>query len=242
MPSVPLGLKQAKQLLAGNLCGVLADVLGEQPHRLPRSFRLSSAAKTPSRNMDKNCLRVTMKKSQLLGVLLVVCGAVSQSNLAHARDIYLMSWKGTRYVTNPAGKVVAQHYSEKDIIAKCASDNGISDVRSLAYVYVANELNTEVVFAATGQTVCEIFQLENSFTAVPSVDGNETVRQAFVFNEAHGQALGSAFGVEHLKRDSNGDLTSYSYKGTFQFAVPEDGAVYSGTFTTGKRLKDTASQ
>jgi hypothetical protein len=183
-----------------------------------------------------------MRKSQLLGVMLLVCGGLVQVNLAEARDIYLMSWKGTRYVTSPTGKVVAQHYSEKEIIAKCASDNEISDVKSLAYVYVANELNTEVVFAATGQTVCEIFQLENSFTAVPSTDGRETVRHAFVFNEAHGQALGSAFGVEHAKRNGEGGLVSYSYKGSFQFAIPEDGAVYSGSFTTGKRLKDTASE
>lgn len=182
----------------------------------------------------------TMKMSQLLGVMLVF--GLTQPNLSHARDLYVLSWKGTRYVTNNSGKVVAQHYSEKDIIAKCASDNGITDLKSLAYVYVANELDTEVVFVATGQTVCEVFQLENSFTAVPSADGSQTVRQAFIFNEAHEQALGSAFGVEHARRDANGNLVSYNYKGTFQFSIPEDAAVYSGTFTTGKRLKDTPSQ
>ena len=183
-----------------------------------------------------------MKISKLVAVLSIACGIVGAANVCHARDIYACSWKGTKYVANASGKVVAQHYSERDIIAKCASDNGIADVRSLAYVYVANELNTEVVFAATGATVCEVFQLENSYTAVPSMDGKETIRQSFVFNEAHSQALGSAFGIEHAKRDANGDLTSYSYKGTFQFSILEDGAVYSGTFTTGKRLKDTASQ
>jgi hypothetical protein len=183
-----------------------------------------------------------MKSSQLLGSILAVFCLLGQSSWSHARDIYQLSWKGTRYVTNGDGKVVAQHYSEKDIIAKCASDNGITDLKSLAYVYVANEMDTEVVFVATGETVCEIFQLENSFTAVPSADGKETVRQAFVFNEAHGQALGSAFGIEHAKRDADGDLVSYSYKGNFHFAIPEDGAVYSGTFTTGKRLKDAASE
>jgi len=181
-----------------------------------------------------------MKKCQWLGVMLVF--GLTQPNLSQARDLYVLSWKGTRYVTNNSGKVVAQHYSEKDIIEKCAADNGITDLKSLAYVYVANELDTEVVFAATGETVCEVFQLENSFTAVPSADGNQTVRQAFVFNEAHGQALGSVFGVEHARRNSNGDLVSYSYKGSFQFSIPEDNAVYSGIFTTGRRLKDTASQ
>lgn len=167
---------------------------------------------------------------------------MAQVAVSEARDLYQLSWKGTKYTTSSAGKVVARPYTERDIIAKCASDNGITDLKSLVFVYVANEKDTEVVFAATGATVCEIFQLENSFTEVPSADGSTTARQAFLFNEAHGQALGSAFGLERAKRNMNGDLVSYSYKGTFQFSIPEDGSVYSGTFTTGKRIKDTASQ
>jgi hypothetical protein len=162
--------------------------------------------------------------------------------ISSARDLYLMSWKGTKYSTDGSGRIVASRYTEKDIIAQCAADNGISDLKSLAYVYVANEQDTEVVFVSTGETVCEVFQLENSFTAVPTADGSQTVRQAFIFNEAHGQALGSAFGIEKAKHDADAQLTSFSYKGNFQFSIPEDNAVYSGTFTTGKRIRDTASQ
>jgi len=186
---------------------------------------------------------MTMKTTKLGKIIaLTVALGLFTPLLSSARDLYLLSWKGTKYTTSDSGRIIATRYSERDIIAKCAADNGISDVRSLAYVYVANEMDTEVVFAATGETVCEVFQLENSFTAVPSSDGSQTVRQAFLFNEAHGEALGSAFGIEKAKRNTDGALTTYGYKGTFQFSIPEENAVYSGTFTTGKRIKDTASQ
>jgi hypothetical protein len=180
-----------------------------------------------------------MKSLKIIGVIVGV--GMAQSLVSDARDLYQLSWKGTKYTTNAAGKVVASPYSEKEIIAKCAADNGITDLKSLAYVYVANEKDTEVVFATTGATVCEVFQLENSFTEVPSADGTTVARQSFVFNETHGQALGSAFGLERSKRNMNGDLVTYSYRGNFQFSIPEDNTVYSGTFTTSKRLKDTAS-
>src|SRR5262245_3949724 len=186
---------------------------------------------------------MNMKRVKLSKFLVVVAAiGMIHPAISKGRDLYQLSWKGTKYTTSDSGRIIATRYSEKDIIAACAADNGITDLKSLAYVYVANEQDTEVVFVDSGETVCEVFQLENSFTAVPSADGTQTVRQAFIFNEAHGQALGSAFGIEKAKRDGDGVLTSFSYKGNFQFSVPEENSVYSGTFTTGKRLKSSSSE
>ena len=189
----------------------------------------------------RKCMNVKRLK---LSNLLVVVAAIGMMHpaISKGRDLYQLSWKGTKYMTSDSGRIIAKPYSERDIIAKCAADNGITDLKSLAFVYVANEQDTEVVMVDTGDTVCEVFQLENSFTAVPSADGSQTVRQAFIFNEAHGQALGSAFGIEKAKRNGDGALTSFSYKGNFQFSIPEENSVYSGTFTTGKRLKSSSSE
>src|SRR5215470_12144373 len=77
-----------------------------------------------------------------------------------ARDLYQLSWKGSKYTTSDSGHVIATRYSERDIIATCAADNGLSDTHNLALVYVANEMDIEVVFIDSGETVCEVFQLE----------------------------------------------------------------------------------
>ena len=180
-----------------------------------------------------------MKISNAVSCL--ICLGLLQSITSQARELYAMSWKGTVYKSN-GSRVVAMRYTEKDIIAKVAADNGISDVRSLAFVYVADEQDTEVVFASTGEYVADIFQLEINFVEVPSSPDASAVRvrQAFIFNEAHDQALGSAFGIQHNRYNAAGDRVSVSYKGNFQFSIPEDGAVYSGTFSTGKRLKTSS--
>jgi hypothetical protein len=172
-------------------------------------------------------------------VVCLICLGLFQSITSHARELYAMSWKGTVYKSNGSG-VVAMRYSEKDIIAKVAADNGITDVKSLAFVYVADEQDTEVVFAATGEYVADVFQLEISYVDVPTANGLTVVRQAFIFNEAHDQALGSAFGIQHNRFSPSGERIGVSYKGNFQFSIPEDGAVYSGTFATGKRLRTSS--
>jgi hypothetical protein len=164
-----------------------------------------------------------------------------QAGNLNARDIYRMQWQGTAYRTDSAGHVVKVRYTEKDIIRKCAQDNGIANTSALAYVYVANEQNTEVVWAATGQTVCEVFQFEFSKTDVSSADGTRVVRQAFIFDEGHGEAVGTILGGENSRRNANGDLIAFSYSGRFQFAFPETGTVFAGVFVTGKRIRDTAS-
>jgi hypothetical protein len=166
---------------------------------------------------------------------------LSQLSSAHARDIYVLQWHGFAYTTNASGKVIQKQYSAKDIIKKCAQDNGITDLKALAYVYVVDEQNTEVVWAATGATVCEVFQFEYVHTDVSSADGKRVVRQAFMFTEGYDQAIGSIFAGEQSRRNSNGNLASYNYHGRFQFAFPDAGTVYSGTFTTGRRIRDAAS-
>ena len=173
--------------------------------------------------------------------LLIAALALPALSLS-ARDLYVLTWSGTAYSTNHAGRIIATSYTQRDIIKKCAQDNGITNLASLAFVYVANERDTEVVWAKTGGTVGEIFQLEYAFTDVAATNQTRTVRQAFIFNEAHTNALGSTFGNEFARRDTNGNLVSFVYYGNFQFSIPETGVVYYGNFITGRRLKDTASQ
>jgi hypothetical protein len=177
-----------------------------------------------------------------LRTTLALIGLIAINGLTlNARDLYRLSWKGRCYTTDANGKVVAARYSQKDIIAKCAADNGISDTRNLALVYVANEQDIEVIDTTTGETICEILQLEVKQVEVASSDGTQVRRQAFIFNEQHAEALGSIFGSETSRRDANDNLVRFTYRGNFVFAIPEDGKVCAGTFSTGKRIADAAN-
>lgn len=173
---------------------------------------------------------------------------ISQATLSHAREIFYMKWRGIAYTTDGSGRIVKHHYNQKDIIREAAEDNGIYDLKALAYVYVADENNTEVVWKDTGETVREIFQFEYDFTDLTNPDGDEGVMHAFIFDEAHSSAIGTIF-ARHKTRYKKGVLKKYKFRGSFQFALsasdtqntfPYSGedTVIKGTFSTGKRLDD----
>jgi hypothetical protein len=79
---------------------------------------------------------------------------------------------------------------------------------------------------------------------VTDVSGNgQTARQAYIFDE-HSNPIGSIYGLERQRRDDNNNIASESFHGTFQFSIPDAShsvasqGVYSGSFSTGARVKD----
>jgi len=162
---------------------------------------------------------------------------------ARAGDQYVLTWRGTVYTRNAAGQISARSFSEKDFINKAAQDNGI-DPKQLVLVYRVDARDTAVAWAANGGFVADVLQLQYIFTDVPNATDTVVVRQA-ILNDVNDPAhentpLGSAFGTEKARRSADGTLLSYSFKGNFQYAIPEAGTIYTGTFATGKVLKDTS--
>ena len=152
---------------------------------------------------------------------------------------YLLTWRGTAYATNGLGRVVATRFSERDIIRTIAQNNGITNLRTLAFVYRADKRDTAVVRLSDGGIVSDWQQIQYSYTDVTDANGAYTVKQAFLNDEYHDQAIGSLVGIENWRRNSIGNTVSYSFRGSFQFAIRETDTVCSGTFSTGRRVIDT---
>jgi hypothetical protein len=190
-------------------------------------------------------LRVALSRP-FLAFILVVISPILVPVVTRADELYQMHWSGTVNTNSADGKIVARHFSELDFLRQVASDNGISDVRLLRFVYRLLKHDTAAVWAANGGFVADVIQLgliENQYgyTEITNGAGSFTARQAFLFDEAHPNAIGSSFGIERARRNATGDLISYSFHGSFQYAYPEQQAVYSGTFSTGKRIRDTSA-
>ena len=165
---------------------------------------------------------------------------LAPSCLCHADELWKLSWRGTVYTNGSAGQIVARSFTEKDFINAAAVDNSL-DPKSLAFVYRPLKHDTAIVALADGHFVADVIQMENNFTEVPNVAQTQIIRQAFLYDEAHGlnNPLGSAFGTESIKRDLDGNYTSYRFKGTMNYHI--DAALYSGTFSTGSKVKDTST-
>jgi hypothetical protein len=179
-----------------------------------------------------------MKKTDRL--ILIIAMMLMPACVLRADDLFKLTWHGKAYTSGPGG-VVVRPFTEKDFIAKVAQDNGL-DPATLVFVYRADKHDTAVVRISDGAFVADVIQMEYNFTEATNSAGTQTVRQAVLYDEEHYPiALGSAFGTEKVKRDASGNITGYSFRGTFQYSIPETDTVYSGTFAAGKRVNDTST-
>ncbi len=172
---------------------------------------------------------------------LLVALVAGQAGALSAQQQYVLSWRGTGYTRNAAGNITAIRATEKDFIQKVATDNGLNP-NDLAFVYRVNARDTAVVRKSDGGFVADVIQLQYNYVDVPNASGTTVMRQAMLNDEAHDAPIGSAFGTQTSRFDANGNLRSFSFRGSFQYAIPENTTVYSGTFTTGKALNDTSQQ
>jgi hypothetical protein len=164
---------------------------------------------------------------------------LAQPFMSQADDLFRMTWRATVYTTGANGQVTAKSFTEKDFLKKVASDNGL-EAKKLAFVYRPNKHDTAVVMAANGAFVADVIQMQYNFTDISNTTQTKIVRQAFLNDEAHTSAIGSAFGTESVKRDADGNVLNDNFHGTFQYSIPEENSVYSGSFSTGARVKDTS--
>lgn len=158
---------------------------------------------------------------------------------AFARDAYRVSWRGTAYTRNANGTITARPYSNSEIVRNFAANSGLNPA-SLVLVYVKDEEENveelEISPVNNGAvTQANVFQFVGG-SEVANASGTQFVRQRFIFDEAHGSAIGSLFGVERLRRNAEGTIISFSYHGRFQFSLPEENTVFVGTFSTGTRV------
>src|SRR4051812_2741405 len=113
-------------------------------------------------NIEMCTMNKPMKRRTLTALGFSLLFATAAVN---ADDLYRLSWRATVYTHDGNGQVIAHSLTEKDLIQKVATDNGL-DPKSLAFVYRANKHDTAVVDAATGAFVADVYQMEYNFTEV----------------------------------------------------------------------------
>lgn len=179
---------------------------------------------------------LNMKMQMLLAVVLIGCAAVPSAKAQN----YQLFWRGTYFTTNSNGSVTVGSFTEQSFVNKIARDNGI-DPSKLVFVYRPAARDTAVVWASNGAFVSDVIQMvagdsTSGYTEIGNPSFGIVVRQAFLYDEYHSGPIGSIVGGEHSQFDSNGNLVNDHFSGIFQFAYPELGAVYYGSFSTGNRI------
>ena len=186
------------------------------------------------RKLHSSIMKIDLKMAFVAVLASILPMALSADNL------FRLTWHGKVYSSGANG-VIVRPFTEKEFVQKVAANNNLNP-NSLMFVYRPDKHDTVVVQAANGAFVADVIKMEYQYTEATNSAATQTVRQALLYDEAHNTPLGSAFGTEKIKRDASGNITGYSFRGTFQYSMPENNLVYSGTFVANKRVIDKSSQ
>jgi hypothetical protein len=153
-------------------------------------------------------------------------------------NLYRVFVSAVSVTTNDSGRLVPFWIDNRDIVRKCAADNGVSDPRTLTLVYDVEADALEVVDRSTGDLICTPYTFSEDFS-LTSPSGATRERLAFVFAESSDTAGGSLKATERRSFDSEGNIVRFNLSGRFQFAVaPDNGRskIVSGNLFTGRRF------
>ena len=158
--------------------------------------------------------------------------AAAESNL------YRVFLSADGVTTNDFGRLRGVFASNFDIIRKCASDSGISDLRRLMLVYDRDADALEVVNRADGTVICTPFTFSGG-VSLPNTSGTFVERLAFVYLDGNEDAAGTIRATERSLYDRDGNLVRFSLRGKLQFAMSSDSnrtKIYTAFFSTGSRF------
>jgi hypothetical protein len=164
-----------------------------------------------------------MNIKQVMAACLVAASATAVS--AQTQDLFRVAFKANCVATGANGLSRNSKITDKDIIARCISSNGVSSralVRNYALVYNTSADSLQVVSAANGTLVCDVVQFQPvAFTSDP----RQTDQFAFMFLPDQTTAFGSAV-ISQRNRNLTGSANDRAnITGKLQFVLTGDMAL-----------------
>jgi hypothetical protein len=159
----------------------------------------------------------------------------TQRAAAQSTNLYQVFYFADGVTTNNIGRLAGTFASSRDIVRKCAADNGITNANTLALVYDRDTDALEVVNRSDGSLVCTPFSFSDG-TALPNSSGTLRERLALVHLDGSGEVAGSLRASESYRYDVNGEVVRFWIRGRLQFAVTGDATrtkIYTASFSTG---------
>lgn len=179
----------------------------------------------------------------------ILAASVLQTMALKAEDWFVINWSGTQYYTTDAGKVVAKSYSSRDVLNQIASNVGVSP-SDLLLVYRPLRFDIAAIMKDNPAITFDYLQIPDpngAMVDMSNASGTQTVRHAFIFDEAHGGSggspIGTIFATESQRWNSDhSQQLSESFHGKFQFSNTRSDdpilpvGVFTGSFSTGRRI------
>jgi plastocyanin len=151
---------------------------------------------------------------------------------------YLVNLTGQLLSTNATGSIAVTSMNNKGFIIDCANEKGLNPT-TLALVYDTQADAIEVVSRSDGSLVCTVATFVGG-VALGTSDGKRRERQGLVFWEDYDGPKGSMAGTELSKRDTSGNVVTFSFRGSIQIGIEaHDGEatrILKANFVTGRKF------
>lgn len=169
---------------------------------------------------------------------LALC-VVAANGQGTPQEMLQVKFDGVCRGTNDAGDYIRELVNNKSLLRDYAEQNGITNRRSIDLVYLpkGDERGDviAVVDANTGAVLFHEFALFFS-KDLPTADGSQISKFAYIFNHQTSDSIGSAM-LRELLLDRRGNAI-HIITGNLQFFLPPDGTnglrLCTATVTTGK--------
>jgi hypothetical protein len=178
-----------------------------------------------------------MKKSKVIvGTIMLVAAQSAMISSSTAQELYRASVNAVCVSTNSSGGLSYTGFGNRQIIAQCAAEQGITNKMGLRLVYDRAADALEVVQGTNNTVVCTPITFSGG-VSVSKTNQTVTERLTFVFLENDKEADGTLRAREHFSFNSSNQITGFSLTGQLQFAQAANGTnaamVYSGSLSAG---------
>jgi len=183
-----------------------------------------------------------MKKYCLLSCLalwaLFSLATVTEASAQSSANLYKAFVSAEGVTTNNSGRLAGVFASNRDIIRRCANDNGITNISNLTLVYDRNADALQVVNRSTGELICTPIEFSGGLS-LTNANGTTVEQLSFIYLNGSDQAAGTLRGTKRFRYDNSGNIIRFSFNARLQFAVTGEEArskIYSAFLSTGSRF------
>lgn len=181
-------------------------------------------------------MKINTNKTKLIMVALATIGMQWVGTMSgHAQEFDPAFVSAVSISTNQTG-LTYHELGNRDLIRRCASEQGITNLTGLHLVYDRTADAVEVVRGTNNTLICTPLAFSN-VTSLSNTNGTKIQRFAWVSWEGSTVANGTLVAYERITPATTNHPALFNLRGQLQFSVPASGtnspAIYIGSINAG---------
>jgi hypothetical protein len=169
---------------------------------------------------------------------LFTSATIPEASAQSSGNLYKVFISAEGVTTNDSGRLAGVFASNREIIRRCANDNGITNISNLTLVYDRDADSLEVINRSTAELICTPIEFSGGLS-LTNANGTTVEQLSFVYLDGSNEAAGTLRGTKRFRYDNSGKIIRFSFNARLQFALTGEGTrsrIYSAFLSVGSRF------